>query len=79
MCQLSCPKVIILQGSLRWLKICFSDVRASFQLACLNFIGWADPVKITASGGVKNEVVQKEPPLFLLWIESQILCKTAVA
>jgi hypothetical protein len=42
-------------------------------------LGWADPVKITASGGVKNEVVQKEPPLFLLWIESQILCKTAVA
>jgi hypothetical protein len=38
MCQLGCPKVIIKLGSVRWLKICFSDVRASFQLACFTFI-----------------------------------------
>jgi hypothetical protein len=31
---------------------------------------WADPVKITASGGAKNEVVQQEPPLFLLGFET---------
>jgi hypothetical protein len=31
-----------------------------------------DPVKITASGGAKKEVVQKEPPLFLLGFENQI-------
>jgi hypothetical protein len=33
---------------------------------------WADPVKITASGGAKNEVVQQEPPLFCLGFENQI-------
>ena len=35
-------------------------------------LGWADPVKITASGGAKNEVVQQEPPLFFLGFENQI-------
>jgi hypothetical protein len=29
-------------------------------------------VKITASGGAKNEVVQQEPPLFFLGFENQI-------
>jgi len=27
-----------------------------------SYIGWADPVEITASGGALKGVVQKEPP-----------------
>jgi hypothetical protein len=68
MCQLSCPKVIIIHGSLRWLKICFSDVRASFQLECFTFIRMGgDPVKITASkGALKRGGSKRATSIFIV-------------
>jgi hypothetical protein len=38
-----------------------------------SYIGWADPVKITASGGaLKGGWFNKSHPLFLLGFENQI-------
>ena len=38
MLQVRFPKVILIHGGFRWLKIGFSDLRASFQLVCFTFI-----------------------------------------
>jgi hypothetical protein len=67
-------------GSFWWLKISFSDARASFQLACftLLILGWADPVKITAFGEARNGGwFKKSRPLFLLGFENLIYWQIA--